>query len=36
MLFCFVALEFVSDRGQHPLPQVLRNNWPLNLDRRPG
>jgi hypothetical protein len=34
--FGFVALEFVSDRGQHALPQVLRNGEPLNPDRLPG
>src|SRR5215470_8413727 len=35
-LFGFVALEFASDRGQQALPQVLRNDQPLNPDRRPG
>jgi hypothetical protein len=32
----FVTLEFVSDRGQHTLPQVLRNVWPLDPDRCSG
>src|SRR5215475_2587375 len=31
-----VALQFASDRGQQALPQVLRNDEPLNPDRRPG
>jgi hypothetical protein len=32
----FVTPEFVSDRGQHALPQVIRNVWPLKPDRRSG
>jgi len=32
----FVTPELISDRGQHTLPQVLRNLWPLNPDRRSG
>jgi hypothetical protein len=31
-----VPVEFVSDRGQQALPQVLRNDEPLHPDRRPG
>jgi hypothetical protein len=34
--YSFVAPEFVSDRGQHTLPQVIRNVWPLNPDRSFG
>jgi hypothetical protein len=33
---CLVPVEFVSDRGQQALPQVLRDDEPLNPDRRPG
>jgi hypothetical protein len=32
----FVTPEFVGDRGQHTLPQVLRNVWPLHPDRSSG
>jgi hypothetical protein len=31
----FVPLKFVSDHGQHALPQVLRNVGPLNPYRSP-
>jgi hypothetical protein len=34
--FGLVALQFASDRGQQALPQVLRNDEPLNPDRCRG